>query len=169
MKESTQEMMDAAGGAAAGEDSDSSCAPKVYWNEPRHLTCGIPKPVFPAPSWKLSSVVCESPTLVFFFCLAVHGKETTNHWTHVWRKYSHTWVVCGMVSQPRVVNGILLLCLNIGVTPPDASKPKSCATLEAWVDPFAQPAKKSLEAIGLHCNTTTEHTPTHTDRQQQQQ
>ena len=57
------------------------------------------------------------------------------------------------MEQPRVVNGILLLCLNIGVTPPDASKPKSCATLEAWVDPFAQPAKKSLEAIGLHCST----------------
>ena len=83
VKESTQEMMDAAGGAAAGEDSDSSCAPKVYWNEPRHLTCGIPKPVFPAPSWKLSSVVCESPTLVFFFFFAWRftGKKrrTTGH------------------------------------------------------------------------------------------
>ena len=40
------------------------------------------------------------------------------------------------------------MCLNIGVTPPDVSKPKSCATLEAWVDPFAQSPKKSLEIIG---------------------
>ena len=64
---------------------------------------------------------------------------------------THTHLDCPRdVQQPRVVNGILLLCLNIGVTPPDASKPKSCATLEAWIDPFAQPAKKSLEAIGLH-------------------
>lgn len=52
-------------------------------------------------------------------------------------------------TQPRVVNGILLMCLNIGVTPPDVSKPKKCAVMEAWTDPFAQSPKKSLEIIGL--------------------
>lgn len=41
------------------------------------------------------------------------------------------------------------MCLNIGVTPPDVSKPKKCAVMEAWTDPFAQSPKKSLEIIGL--------------------
>lgn len=50
------------------------------------------------------------------------------------------------------MNGILLMCLNIGITPPDVSKPKKCAVMEAWTDPFAQSPKKSLEIIGLqHC------------------
>jgi len=51
-------------------------------------------------------------------------------------------------STPRVVNGVLLMCLNIGITPPDVSKPKKCAVMEAWTDPFAQSAKKSLDLIG---------------------
>lgn len=70
-----------------------------------------------------------------------------------------------MHKQPRVVNGILLMCLNIGITPPDVSKPKKCAVMEAWTDPFAQSPKKSLEIIGLlH---THQHTYTRRGRSEQ--
>ena len=68
---SEEKMMDSASAAVAaaagGDDSSSSSRPpKVYWNEPRHLTCGTPKPVFPLPSWKLSSVVCAFHPSFFF-------------------------------------------------------------------------------------------------------
>ena len=44
----------------------------------------------------------------------------------------------------------LVVCLNIGVDPPDAARgsPNSRATLQCFLDPSAQPAPKSLEAIG---------------------
>ena len=61
----------------------------------------------------------------------------------------HTRTRADTNKQPKIVNGILLMCINIGITPPDLSKPKKCAVLEAWTDPFAQTAKKSLEIIGM--------------------
>ncbi|KAI9140184.1 raptor N-terminal caspase like domain-containing protein [Paraphysoderma sedebokerense] len=48
----------------------------------------------------------------------------------------------------KTVSVALLLCLNIGVDPPDIVKTNPCAKLEAWVDPFSLPPRKALEAIG---------------------
>ena len=45
----------------------------------------------------------------------------------------------------------LVLCLNIGVDPPDVIKISPCARLECWVDPLSMQPPKALETIGgLH-------------------
>lgn len=49
----------------------------------------------------------------------------------------------------------LVLCLNIGVDPPDVVKISPCARLECWVDPMSMQPAKALEAIGKNlqvCN-----------------
>src|SRR6266498_2992150 len=53
-----------------------------------------------------------------------------------------------MRERLKTVSGALVLCLNIGVDPPDVVKPSPCAKLECWVDPFALPPAKALDAIG---------------------
>jgi len=42
----------------------------------------------------------------------------------------------------------LVLCLNIGVDPPDVVRISPCARLECWVDPLSMQPAKALEAIG---------------------
>ena len=56
----------AAAASAATQNVSGSPTSKPHWCELRHLTGGTPKPVFTAPSWKLSSIVCLSEQ--FFFC-----------------------------------------------------------------------------------------------------
>ena len=41
-----------------------------------------------------------------------------------------------------------MLCLNIGVDPPDALRVSPCARLECWVDPGSMAPPKALETIG---------------------
>lgn len=42
----------------------------------------------------------------------------------------------------------LVLCLNIGVDPPDVIKISPCARMECWIDPFSLAPQKALHAIG---------------------
>ncbi|KAJ3431314.1 regulatory-associated protein of mtor [Anaeramoeba flamelloides] len=51
-------------------------------------------------------------------------------------------------KKSRTVTGILVMCLNIGVDPPDFIKPDRCAKLECWVDPGEVSRSKVLEKIG---------------------
>lgn len=54
-----------------------------------------------------------------------------------------------MKDRQRTVSAALVLCLNIGVDPPDVIKTQPCAKFEAWVDPTAYPdPKKAIEHIG---------------------
>ena len=46
----------------------------------------------------------------------------------------------------------LVLCLNIGVDPPDVIKISPCARLECWVDPMSMQPPKALDTIGKHHN-----------------
>ncbi|XP_078436258.1 regulatory-associated protein of TOR 1 [Wolffia australiana] len=61
---------------------------------------------------------------------------------------------CGPVSKwrpkDRMKTGCvaLVLCLNIGVDPPDVIKISPCARMECWIDPFSMAAPKALETIG---------------------
>ena len=48
----------------------------------------------------------------------------------------------------KTVAAALVLCLNVGVDPPDVVKPDPCARSECWVDTQSMPAQKALEAIG---------------------
>ena len=51
-------------------------------------------------------------------------------------------------DRQKTVAAALVLCLNVGVDPPDVVKPEPCARLETWLDPASMPAQKALEAIG---------------------
>lgn len=42
----------------------------------------------------------------------------------------------------------LVLCLNIGVDPPDVIKISPCARQECWVDPLSMQPPKALDTIG---------------------
>lgn len=53
-----------------------------------------------------------------------------------------------MREKLKTVSVALVLCLNIGIDPPDVMKPNPCAKLECWQDPFSQPPQKALENIG---------------------
>lgn len=53
-----------------------------------------------------------------------------------------------MREKLKTVSVALVLCLNIGIDPPDQVKPQPCAKLLCWIDPFAQPPQKALDAIG---------------------
>ena len=60
----------------------------------------------------------------------------------------------GMVSKWRPKERLkttavaLVMCLNIGVDPPDVVKISPCARLECWIDPLSMQSQKALEAIG---------------------
>eukprot|EP00177_Eucheuma_denticulatum_P001862 GFKZ01003328.1.p1 GENE.GFKZ01003328.1~~GFKZ01003328.1.p1 ORF type:complete len:1806 (-),score=168.39 GFKZ01003328.1:2028-7445(-) len=53
-----------------------------------------------------------------------------------------------IANRMRTANGALVLCLNIGVDPPDVFKPNPCAKLECWTDPNLENSTKSLQQIG---------------------
>lgn len=61
-----------------------------------------------------------------------------------------------MKEKTKTVSVALVLCLNIGVDPPDVIKPDPCARLECWLEPSGQQAQKSLENIGKTLQTQYE-------------
>ena len=50
----------------------------------------------------------------------------------------------------RTVSVALVLCLNIGVDPPDVVKTSPCARQECWLDPQQLNPQKALEQIGTN-------------------
>lgn len=58
-------------------------------------------------------------------------------------------IIVFFCKQMRTASVAVVLCLNVGIDPPDVIKPSSCATLQAWTDPFTvgQNAQKSVEVI----------------------
>jgi hypothetical protein len=51
-------------------------------------------------------------------------------------------------SRLKTFSAALVLCLNLGIDPPDIVKTVPCAKLECWVDPESLPSNKALEGIG---------------------
>lgn len=52
-------------------------------------------------------------------------------------------------ERMRTMSAALVICLNLGVDPPDIVKPDPCARMECWVDPETMPAPKALKEITL--------------------
>lgn len=50
--------------------------------------------------------------------------------------------------QMKTVSVALVLCLNVGVDPPDIVKTQPCAKLEGWIDPLSMAPQRALETIG---------------------
>lgn len=62
-----------------------------------------------------------------------------------------TWLIFKCILnliQMKTVSVALVLCLNVGVDPPDVVKTSPCARLECWIDPLS--SQKALEAIGAN-------------------
>ncbi|PWN27133.1 hypothetical protein BDZ90DRAFT_232692 [Jaminaea rosea] len=53
-----------------------------------------------------------------------------------------------MRERLRTVTAALVMCLNIGVDPPDVSKTNPCSKLICWMDPSSLEVSKALPAIG---------------------
>ncbi|XP_025419661.1 regulatory-associated protein of mTOR isoform X2 [Sipha flava] len=51
-------------------------------------------------------------------------------------------------ERMKTVSVALVLCLNVGVDPPDIFKIQPCARLECWIDPLMMVSQKALEVIG---------------------
>ncbi|XP_014234805.1 regulatory-associated protein of mTOR [Trichogramma pretiosum] len=66
--------------------------------------------------------------------------ETVNNFSHSWR----------MKERMKTVSVALVLCLNVGVDPPDIVKTQPCARLECWIDPLSMSPQKALETIGTN-------------------
>jgi len=52
-----------------------------------------------------------------------------------------------MKERMKTVSVALVLCLNVGVDPPDVVKTNPCARMECWKDPLALNPDKALNAI----------------------
>ncbi|QQP32361.1 Uncharacterized protein FKW44_024648, partial [Caligus rogercresseyi] len=52
------------------------------------------------------------------------------------------------LERMKTVSVALVVCLNVGVDPPDVSKTSPCAQLEAWVDPSLLNPTRALHLIG---------------------
>ncbi|KCV69417.1 hypothetical protein, variant [Fonticula alba] len=52
----------------------------------------------------------------------------------------------------RTAGAALVVCLNIGVDPPDVLRTTPCARLQCWTDPFDATPPKALEKIGKALN-----------------
>ena len=48
----------------------------------------------------------------------------------------------------KTVSVALVVCLNVGVDPPDVVKTHPCAVTECWVDPTMLNPQRAIEAIG---------------------
>ncbi|KAG5869942.1 hypothetical protein JTB14_023212 [Gonioctena quinquepunctata] len=61
-----------------------------------------------------------------------------------------------MKERMKTVSVALVLCLNVGVDPPDVIKTQPCAKLECWTDPASMSSSKALEKIGQNLQTQYE-------------
>lgn len=62
-----------------------------------------------------------------------------------------------MKDRQKTILAVLVLCLNLGVDPPDVMKTYPCAKLESWCDPTAYTdTRKALEQIGKNLQTQYE-------------
>lgn len=61
------------------------------------------------------------------------------------RPLAQTW---RMKERMKTVSVALVLCLNIGVDPPDVVKTSPCARMECWIDPLPMSPQKALETVG---------------------
>lgn len=77
-----------------------------FWGEYRHLSCGT-----------LTAKLHAEP------------RDPLDRWSNSNNGGS------GPEHKPRTVYVVLMLCLNLGIDPPDARKPEKCACVQAWVDP----------------------------------
>ncbi|ODV76960.1 Kontroller of growth [Suhomyces tanzawaensis NRRL Y-17324] len=62
-----------------------------------------------------------------------------------------------MKERQKTISAVLVLCLNLGVDPPDIMKTYPCAKYEAWCNPTSFPdTKKAIDSIGKNLQSQYE-------------
>lgn len=51
-------------------------------------------------------------------------------------------------DRMKTVSVAIVVCLNVGVDPPDVIKTSPCARMECWIDPLSLEPQKALDKIG---------------------
>uniref|UniRef100_A0AB74UMX4 Regulatory associated protein of mTOR n=1 Tax=Euwallacea interjectus TaxID=321055 RepID=A0AB74UMX4_9CUCU len=89
---------------------------------------------------ELERLQLSDKDLFLAFCEERHTEKIEGiAWkTQMWR----------MKERMKTVSVALVLCLNVGVDPPDIVKTQPCARLECWIDPLSMSGSKALETIG---------------------
>uniref|UniRef100_A0A673ZTV3 Regulatory associated protein of MTOR complex 1 n=1 Tax=Salmo trutta TaxID=8032 RepID=A0A673ZTV3_SALTR len=106
---------------------------------------------------KMDSELLLSPAL----CLAEEEEADMSDWNLplAFMKKRHSEKIEGskalaqswrMKDRMKTVSVALVLCLNVGVDPPDVVKTSPCARLECWIDPLSMSPQKALETIGAN-------------------
>ncbi|KAJ9091099.1 hypothetical protein QFC20_007731 [Naganishia adeliensis] len=111
------------------------CDGMQFWVNKRNLTSGNPRD--PPPS-SPSSPSSDAETLGPNNGASSITITSPSALTPTWR----------LRSRLKTFAAALVLCLNLGVDPPDIVKTTPCAKLECWVDPQPLPPNKALEGIG---------------------
>lgn len=90
--------------------------------------------------------------------------ETGGEPQSVNREQTESWRIA---DRHRTVNAALVLCLNLGVDPPDIIKTQPCAKMEAWINPtHITDSKKAIEQIGKNLQSQYETLSTRTKYKQ---
>ncbi|XP_071245032.1 regulatory-associated protein of mTOR-like isoform X3 [Salvelinus alpinus] len=106
---------------------------------------------------KMDSELLHSPAV----CLAEEEEADMSDWNLplAFMKKRHSEKIEGskalaqswrMKDRMKTVSVALVLCLNVGVDPPDVVKTSPCARLECWIDPLSMSPQKALETIGAN-------------------
>ncbi|XP_054724239.1 regulatory-associated protein of mTOR-like isoform X2 [Uloborus diversus] len=88
----------------------------------------------------------EAADLPDWFVPVAFGAERHREEIEGDRSDTQTW---RMKERMKTVSVALVLCLNVGVDPPDIVKTQPCARLECWIDPSSLLPQKALDAIAL--------------------
>ncbi|RLV92069.1 hypothetical protein DV515_00013953 [Chloebia gouldiae] len=73
-----------------------------------------------------------------------------SHFRCLWDEFSAITSQQEHFDRMKTVSVALVLCLNVGVDPPDVVKTTPCARLECWIDPLSMGPQKALETIGAN-------------------
>ena len=71
-------------------------------------------------------------------------------------EFYHVFFRRKIKDRMKTVSVALVLCLNVGVDPPDTIKPHPCAKREAWVDPSLMNPTKVPQKIATNLQKSYE-------------
>lgn len=118
-----------------------SCDGMQFWVNKRNLTSGNPRDVYSGRAGLSFGLNANGEGEA----IGGGGNGASSILISAADALTPTW---RLRSRLKTFAAALVLCLNLGVDPPDIVKTTPCAKLECWVDPAPLPPNKALEGIG---------------------
>ncbi|KAF9169297.1 hypothetical protein BGX21_010724 [Mortierella sp. AD011] len=147
---STNSTLVNAGMNSANEQDDDAEPPQEPRNGYRRPEGGLGEDEDTWNSYRHGFDENELPSEHFYYMFYTDKRHevTTGHNAEITLREWEPLQDWRMREKLKTISVALVLCLNIGIDPPDVVKTNPCAKLEAWIDPFVLPVPKSLENIG---------------------